>query len=278
MRTPLFLISLALSSVACSPVDDFNSVTGYDQEGTGSADAGATTSATAKKTGAVKFEDNAEHNGAKREFSYSWPAEVGAEPMLVAQLKAERDKTLAAQKADWVKAQAEFADDDCTACRSLSIREEWETIADLPEWLSLANYSFTFSGGAHGMSGVSALVWDRQKDVGFDPVMMFTSRVALENALGQSLCDALNAERKARDVEPMPANEQQIFDECPGLDQATVLLGSTNGATFDEIGVYFGPYVAGPYSDGAYELEFPVTASVLDAVKPEYASAFSVRR
>ena len=69
-----------------------------------------------------------------------------------------------------------------------------------------------------------------------------------------------------------------MFDNCPGLDEATVLVGSSNGNTFDRIGIYFGPYVAGPYAEGAYELDFDVTASVIDAVKPAYAGAFSVRR
>ncbi|HBM05432.1 MAG TPA: hypothetical protein DD369_07510, partial [Erythrobacter sp.] len=68
------------------------------------------------------------------------------------------------------------------------------------------------------------------------------------------------------------------FDDCPGLDEASVLLGSSNGKTFDRLSVYFGPYVAGPYAEGDYELDFPVTASVLDAVKPDYADAFSVKR
>ena len=40
------------------------------------------------------------------------------------------------------------------------------------------------------------------------------------------------------------------------------------GKRFDRLSVYFGPYVAGPYAEGDYELDFPVTASVLDAVKP----------
>jgi hypothetical protein len=57
-----------------------------------------------------------------------------------------------------------------------------------------------------------------------------------------------------------------------------VIVGSSNGRTFDRIGVWFGPYLAGPYAEGAYELNFPVDAAVLGAVKPAYRSAFSVKR
>ena len=57
-----------------------------------------------------------------------------------------------------------------------------------------------------------------------------------------------------------------------------MLVGSSNGRTFDRIGIWYGPYVAGPYAEGAYELDFPVDARVLAAVKPEYEAAFSQAR
>ena len=57
--------------------------------------------------------------------------------------------------------------------------------------------------------------------------------------------------------------------------KATVLVGSSNGKTFNRIGVWFGPYVAGPYAEGAYELTFGVDKAILDAVKPAYKAAFS---
>lgn len=281
MRAPLFLISLALSSAACSQPGQYADDVGVNRTETttvtAKGDGDAKASSVSNSNGAVNFEDNATHNGANREFSYSWPAEVGAQPQLVAQLVAERDKALAEQKKNWREAQAEFVDQDCTACRSLTYQVEWKTVADLPQWLSLTEDVYEFTGGAHGMSGRHSLVWDKVKQVGMKPVDMFTSAVALENALGQSLCTALDKERASRGVAPV-SEDDDIFQKCPGLDVATVILGSSNGKTFDRIGVYYGPYVAGPYSDGDYELSFPVTASVIDAVKPEYASVFSVKR
>ena len=99
----------------------------------------------------------------------------------------------------------------------------------------------------------------------------------LEQALGSRLCDALNREREERRGLAVQPDGDDIFDKCPGIDEATVLVGSSNGQGFDRIGIYFGPYVAGAYAEGAYELDFNVTASVLDAVKPQYAEAFSVQ-
>ena len=101
--------------------------------------------------------------------------------------------------------------------------------------------------------------------------------MALEQGLGRRLCDTLNAAREKRRGMGIEESSTEMFDQCPGVDEASVLLGSSNGKTFDRIAVYFGPYVAGPYAEGEYELDFDVTASLIDAVKPEYAEAFSVR-
>ena len=122
------------------------------------------------------------------------------------------------------------------------------------------------------------LVWNEQAGVALNGIELFASPAVLEAALGSKLCDALEAERlRRRGPEYLP-DPDDPFSQCPGIDQATVLVDSSNGRAFDRIGVYFGPYVAGPYAEGAFELEFPVDAKVLDAVKPEYRAAFTIRR
>jgi hypothetical protein len=42
--------------------------------------------------------------------------------------------------------------------------------------------------------------------------------------------------------------------------------------------VWFGPYVAGPYVEGAYELNFDMDKAMLETVKPAYRPVFSRRR
>ena len=42
--------------------------------------------------------------------------------------------------------------------------------------------------------------------------------------------------------------------------------------------MWFGPYVAGPWVEGHYELDFPMTEAMLEAVKPAYRAAFSAKR
>lgn len=276
MRKSLFLISLALSSAACSQSEDAIAPSGVVAESRASVTANASATAV-DGPGGSNFEDDSSQGEAKREFSYSWPAEVSAVPQLVRRFEEERDRELAAQKAEWQES-LESSPEDCVSCRSRGFEKEWKVVSDLPDWLSLSADLYVYTGGAHGNHGRTSLVWDRSGKRALEGIELFNSPVELETALGARLCDTLDEEREERRGTKVDRNGEGYFNDCPGIDEASVFVGSSNGQTFDRIGVYFGPYVAGPYAEGAYELDFPVTASVLDAVKPEYARAFSVQR
>ena len=67
-----------------------------------------------------------------------------------------------------------------------------------------------------------------------------------------------------------------------GLLGILVILGiavalSSNRRAIDRLGLLVGPYVAGAYAEGSYDITLPVTPAVLKAVKPEYRGAFAVR-
>lgn len=274
MRAHLFLISLALSSAACSDGAEYAERAGVAERP--AATATATTSVTTREAQAVNFEDNADNNGDTRAFAYSWPAEASAVPGLAERLQAERDERLAEQKGEWQSALAD-SPPDCVSCRNRGYEKKWLVVADLPDWLSLSADLYLYTGGAHGTYGKSSLVWDKSAGRGMAGIELFNSPVDLEQALGAKLCTALNEARAKRRGGPVERDGEWPND-CPGLDEASILVGSSNGETFDRIAVFFGPYVAGPYAEGDYELDFPVTASVIDAVKPRYADAFRVKR
>ena len=274
MRAHLFLISLALSSAACSDGAEYAERAGVAERPT--ATATATASTPASEAQAVEFEDNADDNGDTRAFAYSWPAAASAIPALAEQLQAERDEQLGEQKDEWQSALAD-SPVDCVSCRNRGFEKKWLVVADLPDWLSLSADLYVYTGGPHGTYGKSSLVWDKSAGRGMAGIELFNSPVDLEQALGAKLCAALTEARAKRRGGPVEQDGEWPND-CPGLDEASILVGSSNEKTFDRIAVYFGPYVAGPYAEGDYELDFPVTASVIDAVKPEYARAFSVKR
>ena len=268
MRRALFLISLVLSSAACSQPQEFGDKIGASETATPEVP-----DPPKPKTDAVSIKDETE----RYQYAWSYPAAAAGLPRLAQTLDAEGAKSLALLKdeanRDWDSAKGEGWEP-----RQHSAITKWAVMADLPGYLSLSSQVATYGGGAHGNYNKTSLVWDKQANRAVDGVQLFASPVALGRALGPTLCETLNAQRAARRAMPVDPASTEWPDNCPPITDSTVLVGSSNGETFDRIGIYFGPYVAGPYAEGDYELNFPVTGAVLDAVKPEYAEAFSIRR
>lgn len=258
---------------ACSSPAEVAEKTGVAAHATASASA----SAAGSKGAAVAVEEENDLYS----YGFSHPAQVGAYPELAQQLQAAAEKQKVQLIAEAKEGQAD-AKANGYPFNPHSYSEEWQVVADVPGYLSLTDNIATFSGGAHGMYDTGSLVWDKSAKSSMKGVEMFRSADALEAALGPRLCTALNAERaKRRGAEWKPKKDggsSYGFDECQHVKDATVIVGSSNKRTFDRIGIWFGPYVAGPYAEGAYELDFPMTAAMVEAVKPAYRAAFSAKR
>lgn len=209
-------------------------------------------------------------------FAYAWPAAAGNIPALAQRLEDQLEKSKQGLIAEADKGKEE-AESNGFPYNTYYFSEKWKVVANLPNWLSLTGDFSTYTGGAHGNYGRATIVWDKKVGRGFPAVEMFASPKALGDALGDKLCMALDAERAKRRKGQPKADISAEFRKCVGVDEATVLVGSTNGKTFNRIGVWFGPYVAGPYSEGAYELNFGVDKAILETVKPAYKPAFSRR-
>jgi len=209
-------------------------------------------------------------------FEYSYPAEAGRIPELATLLDLQLDQRRGELATESVDARRE-ARSNGFPYNKHSYTAEWEVVADLPGWLSLSTDVATYSGGAHGNYTVESLVWDKEKEQALDAKRLFTSAAALEKALGDRFCDALNRQRAERREEPIAEDSDDQFDQCPKINELEVLVGSSNRRTFNRLTLYAGPYVAGPYVEGAYEVDLPIDRAVLEVVKPEYREAFSAR-
>jgi hypothetical protein len=264
-----------LAAAACTDGGDGGDG-GGGPAATASADAGgatasATSSAAAGGAKAIK-EDSDLYS-----FAYAYPAEAGAIPALAARLDGDLEARKAELAGEAAEGQAD-AESNGFPYNPHYFSENWQVVADLPGWLSLTGDFSTYSGGAHGNYGRESLVWDKAAGRGFPAIAMFESADALGAALGERLCEALDRERGKRRGEPVAAGSEEMFDECLSIADAVLVAGSSNRKTFNRIGVWFGPYAAGPYAEGAYELTFPVDAAILATVKPAYRPAFSAAR
>jgi hypothetical protein len=200
-------------------------------------------------------------------FSYGWPAAVEAVPDLRSRLMKDQEAVRRAFAEEAGQARQAAAADPGRPFRPYGLSVEWKVAADLPAWLSLSQSLSVFEGGAHPNTGFDSLVWDRRAGVERPPLDLFTSPEALDAAIRDPFCKALNRERAARRGEPIDPNSDGMFDQCVDPTASTVILGSSNKQQFDRIGILIAPYEAGPYAEGDYEITLPVTKAVLAAVK-----------
>ena len=209
-------------------------------------------------------------------FTYSYPAPAGAiaplGDLLDRQLE-ERRSELAASSAQ-AKREARA---DGFPYNKHSYQAEWKVVANIPDWLSLSNEFSSYSGGAHGIYGVSSLVWDKQEAEAIEAIDFFTSPQALEDALGDRFCEGLNSQREERRGAPVDPEADDLFNNCPEMDELIVLVGSGSGRRFDRLTLYAGPYVAGPYAEGDFRVNLPIDRAVLQTVKPRYRESFATR-
>lgn len=267
MPVPPIVPAACLALVACSSPEDIARETGVENPA-------ARASASASATGAGKSFALAEDTDL---FSYefAYPAAVGAIPELAARLRADAERGKAELIAEATTARS-LAKADGYPYHKHGFGQSWKVVADAPGYLSLVNDFHAYAGGAHGTYGIEGLVWDKRNKRAMESAALFQSPEVLDAAMGGEVCAALDRERAARRGEAVDRGEP--FGECPGLAEATILVGSSTGETFDRITVNFAPYVAGSYAEGAYEFDFTMTAAMLDAVKPAYRAAFSASR
>ncbi len=208
------------------------------------------------------------------DFAYRWPAEVEAIPALRARMAAEQSELRRSLASDAGEARRAAAADPDLRFVPFQYAAEWKVVTNLPGWLSLSKAFSLFEGGAHPNHDFGSLVWDRAAGQARRPLDLFVSTAALDAAIRDPFCEALDRERAARRGEPVNRASGDGFDACIAPSEQTVILGSSNRKSFNRIGILVAPYAAGPYAEGAYDITVPVTPAVLQAVKPEFRAAF----
>jgi hypothetical protein len=208
------------------------------------------------------------------DFEYSWPEAISPEPKLVARLKEDLSKSYdealenaRENKADTEKFGAPFNQN--------MFARIWTLEGQTPRLLSLVDNTSTFTGGAHPNHTTSALLWDRSSHQQAEFAQLFQSPEVFEGALRPQYCKLLDAERlKRREGETLDGD----FSKCPPFSDLTIVPAGTGDGPFRTVKLIADPYVAGPYSEGSYEIEVPVTAGLVEALKPEFRGDFEPQR
>lgn len=205
-------------------------------------------------------------------FSYNYPAEAAAVPKLVERFEAEMKKL----RADLIKGAKEDRDERAKSnfdYHAHDLQRSYETAGNTERLLSLDVGAYGFTGGAHGSSGSGALLWDYSPGKEVTVPELLQRGQSWTGAIRQPFCVLLDREREKRRQEPVKRDD--LFGNCPRYDEVTVLLQDTDkNRRFDHILVTADQYVAGPYAEGPYEITLPITAAMIERLKPEYRPSF----
>ncbi|MEO5706052.1 MAG: DUF4163 domain-containing protein [Alteraurantiacibacter sp.] len=274
MRKVCTGMAICLALAACDP-----SQPNPDASATPAPLPSASASATLHASGARSVEEETDDFI----FSYAYPAEAGNIPKLATLLDGRLER-LRVQLVEQSAQGRDAARGNGFPFNKYSSSVEWQVVADTPRFLSLSAELTSYTGGAHGNYGYDSLVWDKTSGRALQVGEFFTSIAALEDVVGERLCELLDAERAKRrgdnasdEATATAAAPDDPFNSCVPLSDTTLLLGSTNGRTFNRVGVQIGPYVAGPYAEGSWEFTLPVDAAVMGVVMPEFRDAFTAR-
>ena len=208
------------------------------------------------------------------EFHYGWSAEAAAVPKLAARFREDMKKReadlLGGAKDDKTSREKEGFD-----FHPYMSSTQYDTAGQTERLLSLKVDVGSYEGGAHGNHGIGSLLWDRQAGKEIKDVDLFAEAANRDRLLTQRWCDALNKAREAKRGEPVGGGG--MFDDCPRLDEIAIIPTDKDGnGRFERMALIASPYVAGPWVEGDYEIDLPVTEDLLAGLKSEYRGSFEV--
>ncbi|HEV2598548.1 DUF3298 and DUF4163 domain-containing protein [Sphingopyxis sp.] len=210
------------------------------------------------------------------EFAYAYPRDAASLPELAAFLDSDRatkrDALIAAATRD-----KEAAEKGGFPYRRHSHLQKWQRITSTPRLLSLSAEIETYMGGAHGMTSFDTLIWDRNHRKQRKPLDLFKSGEAFDAAIRDAFCAGIKRAKAAKGIVADEAPDSP-FAKCPPASAQTVWLGSSDGRYLDRLTIAIAPYEVGPFAEGSYKINLPVTAGLVGAVKEEFARDFRVEK
>ncbi|NBW07338.1 MAG: DUF3298/DUF4163 domain-containing protein [Caulobacteraceae bacterium] len=153
----------------------------------------------------------------------------------------------------------------------------FDTPVETGKLFSLARSDYEFTGGAHGNTAYTGVLWDKAMKRPVTAAGLLKPGVAL-SALDGLLCTAVNAEKKKRDpqAETISLNPKDASGwSCPhAADTPIVLAPSTEPGKAGGLVFLVGPYQVGPYAEGSYQVPVP-QAAIRSLLAPAYADEFA---
>jgi hypothetical protein len=212
-------------------------------------------------------------NGRDVDFTYSWPVEASAIPSLKAQLKRE----LRGDRLRSAKEAGEFRRAALRAGFPFHQHEFRRTIEFAGQSRRLASFRdavSTYTGGAHPMYGIRAVLWDKAtgKESAFKSLFMRSPTPILR----PGYCKGLAAERKHKLGRERPYGD--FWEVCPDpMVMAIVPTDRDGNGRFDRLSIIASPYAVGSWAEGEYVVTIRTNRALIVALRPEYRSSFEAQ-
>jgi hypothetical protein len=209
------------------------------------------------------------------QFHYEWPVEVAAIPALSRRLSGEMESWRSRLNAG-ARSELDYRNKNGFPFHGYQGSMKWTAAGQSPRLLSLAGAFEEYTGGAHGNYGTRALLWDRATASEQTFAGLFMDKASPAALMTQPWCKALDAQRAEKRQGQKLGGE---FDQCPKLGEIVIVPtdADANGA-FESLRLIANPYTAGPYAEGSYTVDLPVTPAIIAALKPEYRASFELQR
>lgn len=211
------------------------------------------------------------------EWHVAWPAEVSAFPTLERLIRAPAEKAQVdyAKEAAEDKAEREKQGFPWVGAYQYSV--DVTVAGDTPRLLSLAREWSEFTGGAHPNHGTEGILWDRKEWRRLTADELFSGgEPAFAALVSGAYCTALDRQRAEKRGSEMQIREADSpFNQCPKLSELAIIPQGPKGGALGKLLFHADPYVAGPYSESDYDVELPVSAAMIAAMKPEFRASFA---
>jgi len=202
------------------------------------------------------------------ELRFRWSAapETALEPAVARGLRREAEQALAAERAQAARDAAE-AKKGGFPFRRYDWQQRWSAEGETDTLIAFSALSSQYTGGAHANSGYASLIFDRQAKARIRFADLFSDPKAAFAKLSPAWCQALKEERARRRAGV--ANDS--FGDCPPIAERVIV--PVGDGFIHSFRVLAEPYLAGPYSEGRYEIRIDA-APVAGLVKPRFAKGF----
>ncbi len=204
-------------------------------------------------------------------FQYSWPVTAAAFPKLLDYFRTDAMQMQGELEASFNEDER-LKDPTNEFKPTYETNMTWEVAAQTDDLISLSGSWYNYMGGAHGMYGLRDFVYDKRGDEILLSRDLIGDTDAFTAAIEEEFCRLLDTEREKRRGEPVVRDD--MFGDCVNLIDQTLVWKSKTPGKFDRLEVFIGPYEAGPYAEGAYVLNLPITAPMVAAIAPQYRGNF----